>query len=100
MAKRKRSNPPKKERLQKKPLKKRKFKKNKGFKKRVQKKEFKKRFQRTPKKRVKKGSFTKGSVSELLVPALRELEQAFDACLKDEKFQKDIFAFKRFCGPS
>ncbi len=37
------------------------------------------------------GEFGGSFVSELLVPALRELEQAFDACLKDEKFQKEYF---------
>ncbi|GAA7795275.1 tryptophan synthase subunit beta [Helicobacter pylori] len=45
------------------------------------------------------GEFGGSFVSELLVPALRELEQAFDACLKDEKFQKEYFhLLKDFVG--
>ncbi len=45
------------------------------------------------------GEFGGSFVSELLVPALRELEQAFDACLKDEKFQKEYFyLLKDFAG--
>lgn len=45
------------------------------------------------------GEFGGSFVSELLVSALRELEQAFDACLKDEKFQKEYFRLlKDFVG--
>ncbi len=45
------------------------------------------------------GEFGGSFVSELLVPALRELEQAFDSCLKDEKFQKEYFyLLKDFAG--